>query len=87
MVRMQKFVSEGIEAAGYEARSRTLAVQFKGGQIYEYKNVPSTVFNDFLNSSSKGGFVNTIVKPHFKYERITGPRPFARQRGGKRNGR
>jgi hypothetical protein len=62
--------SSSIAAGGYDARSGTLRLCYIDGDTYDYRNVPSAVFDDFLNAASKGRFVNWHVKPHYSYVRV-----------------
>ena len=54
--------SSHIEAAGYDAGSQTLRVQFKGGKSYDYAGVPPEKVREFQGSSSKGQFLRTFIK-------------------------
>ena len=40
--------SDNIRAAGYDAASRTMLVEFNDGSLYEYAPVPESVWNDFV---------------------------------------
>ena len=48
--------SSAISSIGYEARSKTLEVEFQSGSVYDYREVPRDVYESFLASSSKGRF-------------------------------
>jgi hypothetical protein len=67
---MISFNSSSIAAGGYDARSRTLRLRYIGGDTYDYRNVPSVVFDDLLAAPSKGRFVNWHVKPYYSYVRM-----------------
>ncbi len=58
VVSWQAVVSSNIEQIGYEDVTQELSVRFKGGSVYVYKDVPSSVFVDFLDSDSKGKFLS-----------------------------
>ena len=40
--------SDNVAAAGYNAASRTMLVEFKDGSLYEYSPVPESVWMDFV---------------------------------------
>ena len=40
--------SDNVAAAGYDAASRTMLVEFKDGSLYEYSPVPESVWMDFV---------------------------------------
>jgi hypothetical protein len=69
-IPMILFNSSSIAAGGYDARSRTLRLRYIDGDIYDYRNVPSAVFDDLLAAPSKGRFVNWYVKPYYSYVRV-----------------
>jgi len=43
----------------------TMDVRFQNGYSYSYSGVPVSVFEEFLNSGSKGGFLNSAIKPNY----------------------
>lgn len=60
--------SSNIAATGYDAASKTLAVQFKGGgKVYHYAGVPESVFGDMAKAESIGKFVGGQVVGKFKH--------------------
>jgi hypothetical protein len=62
--------STSIRAAGYSAPDRVMRIQYIEGRVYDYKNVPPSVYEEFLKADSKGQFVNWEIKPNFDYEEV-----------------
>ena len=63
--------SSQIEAAGYDAASRTLAIVFKGTPAtYQYQNVPPEKWQEFESAPSKGAFVFRQIKGKFAHQKI-----------------
>ena len=62
--------SSHIGSIGYDSGSETLEVEFLDGAIYHYYNVPENMYEEFLNSDSKGRFLNTYIKGQYSYERV-----------------
>jgi hypothetical protein len=62
--------SSNIRSIGYEESSMILEVEFTSGEVYQYFNVPSSLFQQFLNTSSKGSFLNDFIAHNFRYQRI-----------------
>jgi hypothetical protein len=62
--------SSNIASIGYEAETQTLQVEFQGGRIYQYFDVPESVFEEFLAASSKGKFFHASIKGAFRYARV-----------------
>jgi hypothetical protein len=60
--------SGNIAATGYDAVSKTLAVQFKGGnKLYFYTDVPASLFEDMAKAESIGKFVSAQVVGRYKH--------------------
>jgi len=60
--------SSNIAATGYDAASKTLAVQFKGGgKVYHYAGVPESLFGDMGKAESIGKFIGGQVVGKFKH--------------------
>lgn len=65
--------SSAIKNVTYNAHTRALKVQFIGGQLYEYQNVPVEVYDEFCQAESLGKFFNENIKTKFnKDEMIIG---------------
>lgn len=62
--------SSCIQAIAYNPFHSMLKILFNSGLAYEYENVPSNVFPEFLNSSSKGRFFNLHLKDIYVYRLI-----------------
>lgn len=58
--------SSNIYAAGYDAASHTLEIEFATGSVYQYHDVPPETWQQFQSDSSKGTFYNKKIKG--KYE-------------------
>jgi hypothetical protein len=46
--------SSTILSIGYDKATETLEVEFKNGGVYQYYNVPDPVYEQLMQSSSKG---------------------------------
>ena len=62
--------SSTILSVGYEVASETLEVEFKSGGLYQYYNVPESVFHDFMASDSKGKFLNVYIRNSYPCSRV-----------------
>ncbi len=40
------------------------------GAIYQYYNVPAAVYEQIMQSQSKGAYLNTYVKNNYAYSRV-----------------
>ena len=65
--------SDNVQAAGYDANSMTMTVQFKNGYTYEYYGIPAELWNSFIaaqpNPWSQVGYPR-LVQAGVPYKRI-----------------
>ncbi len=66
----QMVVSTEIEWIGYEAKRNMLQVEFIVGGIYQYDNVPFSVYENFLNAPSYGCFFDSEIKGQYPYRKV-----------------
>ena len=62
--------STSLRAASYDTLKENLRVSFVNGNIYEYKNVPSTTFTKFRLAKSQGKFFNQNISKAFTYRKV-----------------
>jgi len=55
----------------YYRESSTLRIGYVSGMVYDYKNVPESVYNAMKKSFSKGTFLNRYIKDKFPFEKIS----------------
>ena len=63
-----KVESSNIDRVAY--KDNKLYVEYKSGGLYAYDWVPEDVWNNLLNSESKGRFMNSIIKENYKYDKV-----------------
>jgi hypothetical protein len=62
-----KCESSQISGFGYDAESKTLAVNFKHGGLYHYSAVPADVFAKMQSAESAGSFLHKHIKGTFNF--------------------
>lgn len=62
--------SSNIASIGYDLKSRTLEIEFLDGSVYQYFDVPETLFNGIMKADSHGKYLNEYIKGHYRYSRI-----------------
>lgn len=62
--------STNIASAGYDEASQTMEVEFLGGSVYQYYNIGSDLYQQFMQSPSKGQFLNIYIKNAYPFSRI-----------------
>jgi hypothetical protein len=65
--------SENVKSAGYNQMTDVLIIEFRNGAIYEYYQVPTSLWSDFLAAQpdawSQVGYPR-LVKGGYEYKRI-----------------
>lgn len=62
--------SSNLKSATYNTSRKLLTVTFNNGSIYEYYEVPWTLFTKMRMSESQGKFFNTEIGKNFKYKKL-----------------
>jgi len=68
-MRRQSINSSAISSVGYDEQRSVLEVEFEGGAIYDYFDVPPKVYNELLKAPSKGRFVSMRVRDRYPFVR------------------
>jgi len=63
--------SSNVSRFWYHRDDHELFVEFQGGSIYVYREVPAEVVEDFVDAPSKGQFVHQRLRDKFAYDRLT----------------
>lgn len=61
--------SSNLVAVGYDKSTQTLRIKFNSG-IYDYYNVPESIFNGLLSAPSKGQYHHAHIKNSYRFNRI-----------------
>ena len=61
--------SSNIEAIRYLDQNQELEVRFLSGAIYAYHSVPQEVYEEMLNSDSKGSYLNRVIKGTYEFSK------------------
>ena len=62
--------STTIQDIGYEGEAMILEIGFKSGGVYQYFDVPQTVYEELMRSDSKGKFLHANIKNNYRYTRL-----------------
>ena len=64
----ETIASTALRSAGWEAG--TLEVEFTTGQVWQYQNVPESMFKEMMNASSSGQYFQANIRNQFKGVRV-----------------
>lgn len=61
--------SSNIQSIGYDPQSAVLEVEFTSGDIYQYFDIPEYLYQQFLQASSHGQFLNDNIRYNYRYQK------------------
>lgn len=62
--------SSNICSIGYDSDLAVLEVEFKSGDVYQYFNLPDSLYQRFLQASSYGQFLNDHIRYNYRYQKV-----------------
>lgn len=69
MIR-QSVSSSNIRSIGYDSKFQTLEIEFHSGGIYQYFNVPESIYNALMAASSHGSYFHRHIKNRYRCTKI-----------------
>lgn len=70
---LEPITSSFIEAAGYDAETKIMAVRFKNGATWHYHGVSQDEFSQFQGARSRGTFFHEQIRGKHRSEMAVGP--------------
>ena len=62
--------SSNLKRSEYNSEDKTLKVTFNNEMIYEYEEVPHSIYAQFRLAESQGKYFNQNIARKFKYKKI-----------------
>ena len=69
-MRRRPVNSSSLRSVGYDARLRTLEIEFHSGAVYQYFDVPQTAFEELLAQESLGVYFNANIRDVYACARV-----------------
>lgn len=66
----QSVMSSSLRSVGYEPLSKTLEIEFKNGDVYEYHEVPENIYNDLMEAQSHGKYFIQHIRNNYPYKKV-----------------
>ena len=63
-MKRHKVESSHIKSIGYDPIRHVLEIEFKGRQVYQYKDVPMEHYQGLMDSDSKGDYHHANIKEY-----------------------
>lgn len=54
--------SSNLASVGYEPESMILEIEFRNGGIYQYFNIPESVYSGLMSADSHGKYFDAYIK-------------------------
>ena len=71
-----RFLQDGVEvqssllaSVAHDRDQAVLQIEFRGGAVYQYFDVPRQTYQDLLQADSKGAYFNRHIRSVFHYTR------------------
>ena len=65
-INMVPVTSSNVKNVGYDAESKTLAVEFGNDNVYHYSDVPEEHYVNLLASETPGSYLHSVIKGKFE---------------------
>ncbi|WP_110519542.1 KTSC domain-containing protein [Herpetosiphon llansteffanensis] len=63
--------SSNLASVGYDATNQTLEIEFQNRSIYQYSNVPESVYRELMQADSHGTYFNQNIKGAYLYHKVS----------------
>ncbi len=70
MIARTPVQSSNVLSVGYDEETQTLEIEYKDGSVYQYYNVPASVYSELLATSSVGRFIHQYIKNAYPFARV-----------------
>ncbi len=62
--------SSNLASVGYDEASKILEIEFNNRSIYQYSNVPESVYRALMQAASHGTYFNQNIKGAYPYRKL-----------------
>lgn len=62
--------SSSVISVGYDETRKILEVEFHGGAVYQYSNVPRADYDRLLDGRSIGRYINECIKARYAVKKL-----------------
>lgn len=69
-MRRTSVSSSNLRSVGYDRSTQTLEIEFNSGSVYQYYNVPESVYNGLMNASSHGQYFAQNIRDVYSYSQV-----------------
>jgi hypothetical protein len=59
-----------IQTLGYDLADSVLEIEFFGGRVYQYYDLPLSIYSELLLAESKGAYFNEFIRDMYPYVQV-----------------
>ena len=63
--------SSAIASVGYDEAARMLEIEFSAGRVYQYSDVPKSVYDWLVRTQNKGSYVARMINGRYNHRDVT----------------
>lgn len=69
-MQRKPLASTAVLSAGYDPSARELELEFRGGRVYRFRDVPQGVYDFLLRTPEKGRYVSRMISTRYRYVEV-----------------
>jgi len=62
--------SSNLVSVGYDESNQVLEIEFNGGRVYRYFDVPNQIHQELMDASSHGKYFHRNIEGNYRYNQI-----------------
>lgn len=62
--------SSNLSSVGYNESKQILEIEFNGGRVYQYFNVPKRIHQELMNAASHGKYFHRNIEDNYRYDQV-----------------
>lgn len=63
--------SSNLASVGYDSENKILEIEFNSGSIYQYFNVPASIYSGLMSAASHGQYFDAYIKKGgFRFQQV-----------------
>ena len=69
-MRRRSVSSSNLASVGYDSKRLILEIEFQGGRVYQYYNVPRRIYRGLMNAGSHGSYHHQHIRDEYWYDEL-----------------
>jgi hypothetical protein len=65
-------ISSNLRSVGYDVSTQILEIEFHSSRIYQYFNVPESIYNNLMVAASHGSYFYHFIRNVYMYKPMNG---------------